>query len=178
MLRLATLDDVPQLHALIEHSVRVLQAGDYSQEQMDAALGTVLGLDQQLIRDQTYFVTESDGHITGCGGWSKRKTLFGSDHVADKDDAFLDPATEAAKVRAFFIHPDHARQGLGTRILAACEKAAAEAGFSSLELGATLTGVRLFSRHGFTAVRRLEVPLKNGITLPVIHMEKRNLSPG
>jgi GNAT superfamily N-acetyltransferase len=177
MLRLATLDDVPELHALIELSVRVLQAGDYSLEQIDGALGTVLGLDQQLIRDGTYFVTEGAGHISGCGGWSKRRTLFGSDHVAGKNDALLDPATEAAKVRAFFIHPDYARQGLGTQILAACEQAAAEAGFLNLELGATLTGERLFQRHGFTPIRRLEIPLKNGLTLPVIHMEKRILSP-
>jgi N-acetylglutamate synthase-like GNAT family acetyltransferase len=178
MLRLATLDDVPELHALIDHSVRVLQAGDYSLEQIDAALGTVLGLDQQLIRDGTYFVTESDGRITGCGGWSKRKTLFGSDHVAGKNDALLDPASDAAKIRAFFIHPDYARQRLGTQILAACEKAATEAGFSDLELGATLTGERLFRRHGFNPIRRLEVPLKNGLSLPVIHMEKRILNPG
>lgn len=172
MLRLAQLDDVPQLRTLIDLSVRTLQAGDYSSQQIEGSLGTVFGVDQQLIRDQTYFVIEAGGHIAACGGWSKRKTLFGSDHVAGKDDALLDPLKEGARIRAFFVHPDHARQGLGTQILQACEQAAFDAGFRSLELGATLTGEPLYRRHGFEAMRRIDVPLPNGTTLPIIQMTK------
>jgi len=178
VLRLATLDDIPQLHALIDLSVRKLQAADYSPEQIEGSLGTVFGVDQQLIRDRTYFVIEAAGRIAACGGWSKRKTLFGSDHVTGKDDAFLDPATEAARIRAFFVHPDNARQGLGSQILDACEQAAAAAGFQSLELAATLTGEPLYRKHGFQAVRRFEVPLGNGASLPIIQMAKRILHPG
>jgi len=177
MLRLATLDDIPELHALIDLSVRKLQAADYSPEQIDGSLGTVFGVDQQLIRDQTYFVVELAGRVAACGGWSKRKTLFGSDHVTGKDDAFLDPATEAARIRAFFVHPEHARQGLGSRILRACEQAAAAAGFQSLELAATLTGEPLYRTHGFEAMRRFDVPLKNGASLPIVQMTKTILNP-
>src|SRR5690242_3929118 len=117
--RLATNADIPILHALIESSVRILQAGDYTPAQIEGALGTVLGLDTQLIKDQTYFVieaTNSSGEIVivACGGWSKRKTLFGSDHAAVREPELLDPKLDAAKIRAFFVHPDWARRGLGT----------------------------------------------------------------
>src|SRR5579871_4110227 len=108
-LRLATQDDIPALHELIEASVRGLQAGDYSPAEIEGALGTVLGLDTQLIRDQTYFVAETTGEsprIAACGGWSKRRTLFGADRGPDREPVLLNPATEAAKVRAIFVHPD------------------------------------------------------------------------
>src|ERR1700761_1625714 len=115
-LRLATEADIPQLHQLIEASIRGLQAGDYTAAQIEGALGTVLGLDTQLIRDQTYFVAETvdqnaPARSAGCGGWSKRKTLFGADHGPGREPDFLDPATDAAKVRAIFVHPDFARRG-------------------------------------------------------------------
>src|SRR5882672_9072760 len=145
--RLATQSDIPTLHALIESSVRILQANDYTPAQIEGALGTVLGLDTQLLADQTYFVaetiTDSSGTktIVACGGWSKRKTLFGSDHSAVREPEFLDPATDAAKIRAIFVHPDWARRGLGTLILENCENAARAAGFSRFEMGSTLTGV-------------------------------------
>jgi GNAT superfamily N-acetyltransferase len=176
VLRLARVEDIPQLHALIDLSVRKLQSSDYSPEQIEGSLGTVFGVDQQLIRDQTYFVIERSGHVVACGGWSRRKTLFGSDHVAGKDDALLDPATDAARIRAFFVHPEYARQGLGTRILQACEQAAAAAGFRSLELGASLTGVPLYGRHGFQQTQRIDVPLDNGASLPIIRMVKKNVN--
>ena len=111
-LRLATEEDIPALHALIEASVRGLQADDYTPAQIEGALGTVLGLDTQLIRDQTYFIAEHCGALAGCGGWSKRKTLFGADRGPGREPELLDPATEAAKVRAIFVHPDFARRGL------------------------------------------------------------------
>ena len=166
------MDDVPELHALIEQSVRTLQAGDYSAKQIEGSLGTVFGVDQQLIRDQTYFVIEVAGKIAACGGWSKRKTLFGGDHITAKDDALLDPVTDAARIRAFFVHPDSARQGLGSQMLQACERAAVEAGFHSLELGATITGEPLYLKHGFEPTQRLEVPLPNGLILCIVHMTK------
>lgn len=175
-LRLATLDDIPELEKLIEASVRNLQRGDYSETQMDGALGTVFGVDTQLIADRTYFVAvTSDGgsrKIVGCGGWSKRKTLFGSDLGPNRTPDLLDPAVDAAKIRAFFVHPEWARRGIGTLILNACEKAAGEAGFHRFEMGATLTGAPMYAACGYHEVERMCVPLKNGESLPVVRMEK------
>ena len=177
MLRLATEADIPALDALIEASVRGLQAGDYTPAQIEGALGTVLGLDTQLIRDRTYFVAEAvggDGNRTqaGCGGWSKRRTLFGADRGPGREPELLDPETDAAKVRAIFVHPEFARQGLGTLILARVESEAAMAGFRRYEMGSTLTGVPLYRLKGYVAVERIAVPLKNGETLTVVKMVK------
>ncbi|MGA2650694.1 MAG: GNAT family N-acetyltransferase [Terracidiphilus sp.] len=184
-LRLATEEDVPSLHALIEASVRGLQAGDYTQAQIEGALGTVLGLDTQLIRDKTYFVAEpaatknaSDENpkvrepLAGCGGWSKRKTLFGADGGPGREPELLDPATDAAKVRAIFVHPRFARMGLGSLILATVEEAARAAGFTRYEMGSTLTGVALYRLKGYVEVERIGVPLWNGERLPVVKMVK------
>jgi GNAT superfamily N-acetyltransferase len=178
-LRLATEDDIPALHALIEASVRGLQAGDYTPAQIEGALGTVLGLDldTQLIRDRTYFIAEtlvqnSEVRSTGCGGWSKRKTLFGADRGPGREPDLLDPATDAAKVRAIFVHPDFARRGLGSLILAHVEGAAAAAGFRRYEMGSTLTGVPLYRLKGYVEVERIAVPLWNGEALPVVKMLK------
>src|SRR5580692_10752948 len=125
-IRQANASDIPALHPLIELSVRGLQKDDYSSAQIEGALGHALGLDTQLIEDQTYFVAEpldpsGANEIAGCGGWSRRKTLFGSDHGPGREAAFLDPATDAAKIRAIFVHPSHARRGLGSLILEHCE---------------------------------------------------------
>ena len=177
-LRLATDADIPTLHALIEASVRGLQAGDYTQAQMEGALGTVLGLDTQLILDRTYFVAEAadprggDARIAGCGGWSKRKTLFGADRGPGREPEMLDPATDAAKVRAIFVHPEFARQGLGSLILATVEDAARAAGFQRFEMGSTLTGVPLYRLKGYVEIELIDVPLANGETLPVVKMVK------
>jgi GNAT superfamily N-acetyltransferase len=172
LIRLATPEDLPALHALIETSVRVLQAGDYTPEQIEGALGTVLGLDTQLIADGTYFVVEVEGRIAACGGWSKRRTLFGSDHGPGREATLLDPQTDAAKIRAFFVHPDFSRQGIGTRLLEASEQAARDAGFSRFEMGATLTGIPLYRARGYQEVELVAVPLKNGETLGVMKMIK------
>jgi GNAT superfamily N-acetyltransferase len=176
-LRLATEQDIPSLEALIEASVRHLQAGDYTPAQIEGALGTVLGLDTQLIRDRTYYVAEATGDranltLAGCGGWSKRRTLFGADHGPGREPELLDPATDAAKVRAIFVHPDFARRGLGSLILATVENAAHEAGFRSFEMGSTLTGVPLYRLKGYTETERIAVPLANGEALPVVRMVK------
>ncbi|MGA8731361.1 MAG: GNAT family N-acetyltransferase [Terracidiphilus sp.] len=176
-LRLATETDIPALHELIEASVRGLQAGDYTAEQIEGALGTVLGLDTQLIRDQTYFVAETynqnaEVRSIGCGGWSKRKTLFGADRGPGRLPELLDPETDAAKVRAIFVHPEFARRGLGSLILARVEAEAAAAGFRRFEMGSTLTGVPLYKLKGYVEVERIAVPLANGEALPVVRMVK------
>ncbi|MFZ0884059.1 MAG: GNAT family N-acetyltransferase [Candidatus Acidiferrales bacterium] len=174
--------DIPALRALIDASVRQLQAQDYTPTQIDSALGSVFGVDTQLIADQTYFVaeaeaeaepTESQPIAVGCGGWSKRKTLYGSDHWTKREDALLDPRHDAAKIRAFFIHPQWARRGISTLILETCESAAKSAGFQRFEMGATLTGVRLFQARGYAAQENLKVPLPNGEFLPVVRMSKQ-----
>ena len=172
MIRLARMDEVPALHALIEASVRGLQSGDYTAAQIEGALGTVLGLDTQLIEDGTYFVVEVDGQMAACGGWSKRRTLFGSDQGPGRSAAMLDPAVDAAKIRAFFVHPSFARRGIGTRLLEASEQAARDEGFTRFEMGATLTGVPLYLLRGYREVERVGVPLVNGEFLPVVKMVK------
>lgn len=178
-LRLATAADIPALHALIEASVRGLQAGDYTPAQIEGALGTVLGLDTQLLADQTYFVAETFDQeatplkrLAGCGGWSKRKTLFGADRATVREPELLDPAVDAAKVRAIFVHPAFARRGLGSLILATVEAAARAAGFTRYEMGSTLTGVPLYRLKGYVEVERIAVPLPNQESLPVVKMVK------
>lgn len=171
-LRLAAPSDIPALNALIEASVRGLQAGDYTAAQIEGALGTVLGLDTQLITDRTYFLAECAGQLAGCGGWSRRKTLFGADRGPGREPALLDPALDAAKVRAIFVHPAFARRGLGSLILACVEGAAREAGFTRFEMGSTLTGVPLYRLKGYVEIERIVVPLANGDALPVIKMVK------
>ena len=172
-LRLALPEDVPVLRQLIDASVRGLQTQDYTQAQIEGALPTVFGVASQLIADGTDILAETASAIVGCGGWSKRKTLYGSDHWTGREDSLLDPSRDAAKIRAFFIHPDWARRGVGTMILKACEDAASAAGFTRYEMGATLTGAKLFGGKGYVAVKPISIPLANGESLPVIHMEKQ-----
>ena len=176
-IRKATPADVPRLREVIEASVRGLQIEDYSPAQIEGALKSVYGVDSQLIADGTYLVaefSESEGRvvIVGCGGWSKRQTLYGGDQYAGREDSLLDPAWDAAKIRAFFVHPKWARRGIGGLILEACENAAREAGFTRLEMGATLSGVAFYRAKGYAAVENQEVPLGNGEALPIVKMAK------
>jgi N-acetylglutamate synthase-like GNAT family acetyltransferase len=175
-IRKATLDDIPRLREIIEASVRGLQAGEYSLAQIDGALQSVYGVDSQLIADGTYFVSKavSDGKavLVACGGWSKRKTLYGGDQYAGREDSLLDPSRDAAKIRAFFVHPEHARHGIGSMILKACEDAAHAAGFRRLEMGATLSGVAFYKAKGYRQVENQQVPLSNGERLPIVKMTK------
>jgi GNAT superfamily N-acetyltransferase len=157
--------------------VRVLQHADYSPEQLEAALGTVYGVDSQLIADGTYYVVEAAARsneklMVACGGWSTRKTLYGSDHGPFRSSELLDPARDAAKIRAFFVHPEWVRQGLATLILRTCEEAAYARGFRRFEMGATLTGVPMYTARGYTADETIEAPLPNGLSLPVVRMSK------
>ena len=176
-IRKAVPADTPVLSGLIEVSVRGLQASDYTAEQIEAALQSVYGVDSQLISDGTYFVAESESadglFIVACGGWSKRKTLYGGDQWTGREPALLDPQRDAAKIRAFFVHPDWTRRGIGSMILDTCEAAALASGFTRLEMGATLTGVPLYQARGYVSRENLEVPLANGTSLPIVRMDKQ-----
>jgi GNAT superfamily N-acetyltransferase len=172
-IRLATMDDLPILRRLIAESVWVLQSPDYSDAVREAATRLVYGVDTQLIRDGTYFAVEVGNEIAACGGWSRRKTLFGGDqHAPTREPELLDPATDAAKIRAFFVRPGWERRGIGSALIQACEQAAIAEGFRRLEMGSTLTGVALYSAHGYREVEYIEVPLEGGLTMTVVRMEK------
>ncbi len=172
-LRLAIEDDILALEELIPLSVRGLQSAYYSAAQMEAALGPVFGVDRQLIKDGTYFVVEEAGQIVGCGGWSRRKAVFGGDRERAGEDGRLDPACDPARIRAFFVHPGWARRGIGRAILAACEEALVRAGFRQAVMVATLAGEPLYAVLGYAVEERYEVPLKDGLVLPVVRMGKR-----
>jgi GNAT superfamily N-acetyltransferase len=173
-LRVALKDDVDAIQELIQASVRELQAADYSPAQRERALATVFTVDSQLISDGTYFVAISeDGKMAGCGGWSLRQTLYGGDHQMEKiAPARLNPQKDAAKIRAIFVHPDFARMGLGSLILATAEEAAKAEGFTRFEMGSTLTGVTLYERKGYRVGERRRVPVGGGETIEVVHMVK------
>ena len=170
--RVAREEDIPALEVLIPVSVRTLQAAHYSPAQMEAALGSVFGVDRQLIRDGTYFVVEHEGRIVGCGGWSKRKSLYGSDNNRAEPDPELDPTHDAARVRAFFVHPQWARRGIGRSIMSACERAIVQAGFRKVDIVATLAGEPLYAAFGYTVVERYDITMRDGLRLPVVRMTR------
>ena len=171
-LRNATAEDQSTLADLIARSARELSADDYSQQQIEEALCGAFGVDTQLIRDGTYFVVETEGQIVGCGGWSLRRTLFGGDTHAQRDAAELDPHQDAAKIRAFFVDPAHARKGIGKAILEHCEAEARSRGFSRFELMATLPGVRLYQAYGYVPGPPFQHPLGSGLTIEFVPMSK------
>jgi GNAT superfamily N-acetyltransferase len=172
-IRVATRDDVPALRDLIERSVRELQAGWYTAEQIEAAVHSVFGVDTQLIDDGTYYAVEVDGQLAGCGGWSKRGTLYGASHYDhSRNDFLLDPAVEPGRIRAFFTHPDFARKGVGSALLKHCEDAARAVGFKSMEMAATLPGVPLYEVHGYEVLEAFDVPLPGGLSIQVKRMAK------
>ena len=177
-IRVATLDDLTVLQGLVADSVWVLQAKEYNDAQREAAIKLVYGIDTQLIRDGTYFVVEQDQQIVACGGWSRRRTLFGGDqHSPSRAPELLDSANEPARIRAFFVKPGWERRGIGSVLVRACERAALSEGFHQIEMASTLTGVALYSAHGYSQVERIDVPLENGLTLPVIRMAKAFARP-
>lgn len=171
-LRLATRADQPALQQLIARSARALGAADYRPEQIEAALLGAFGVDTQLIDDGTYFVVEADGQMAGCGGWSRRRTLFGGDSARERDAGQLDPRTDAAKIRAFFVHPEHARHGIGRMLLERCESEARARGFRRFELMGTLPGVRLYRALGYRPGAMIHYPLGSGITIEFVPMSK------
>jgi len=171
-IRKAILQDRDTLETLITRSARQLGAQDYTAEQIEAALRGAFGVDTQLIRDDTYFVVESGGDIVGCGGWSRRRTLFGGDVHIERSATELDPRVEPGKIRAFFVSPEHARKGIGTIILKHCEEDARSFGFLRLELMATLPGVRLYAQHGYVPGAAIQHELAPGLNIEFVPMSK------
>jgi GNAT superfamily N-acetyltransferase len=168
------MEDVPSLQELIVASVRSLSLPYYNAREIDGALMHVFGVDRQLIHDATYFAAEIEGQIVGCGGWSKRRTLFGGDQAQSvRVDELLNPKTDAARVRAFYVHPEWSRRGIGSQILKACEDAASESGFTRLELAATLPGEPFYLASGYSIIEPFDIPLPENQSLPVILMAKR-----
>ena len=171
------MDDREPIKQLIAESARYLSREHYDDTQIETAIATVFGVDTDLIEDGTYFVAESDGRLVGCGGWSKRKTLFGGDQFSSRDAGYLDPASEPAKIRAFFIHPEFARKGIARAILARCESEARAEGFRELELMATLPGIEFYKSCGFSSTGDFELELREGVKLELVPMRK-NISHG
>jgi len=169
--RLATLNDLPELHALMDMSIRKLIGAFLDPQQVEASF-ELMGVDTNLITDETYFALEQDNKLIGCGGWSRRATLFGGDHTSGRDARLLDPVTEPARVRAMYTHPDYARKGIGRFILSLCEEAAKQEGFSSLQLMSTVAGEPLYGAYGFRVLERVLVPTSSGINIPLIRMTK------
>ncbi|PHV07193.1 hypothetical protein CSQ96_11630 [Janthinobacterium sp. BJB412] len=171
-LRPARRADIPRLEALIRRSALALSAGYYSAAQAEAVTEHVFGVDTQLIDDQSYFIIERDGAAVACGGWSRRRTLFGADRSKTGPDPLLEPEHEAARIRAFFVAPEAARQGLGRRLLEHCELQAGAAGFHALELAGTMPGVPLYLACGFTVLEEFEIALPGDIHVPLARMRK------
>ena len=169
-IRLATADDVAGLVPLMEAAIEVLQKGFLEDDQIESSKA-IMGIDRQLIEDGTYFVVEIDGSVAGCGGWSRRATLYGGDHSAGRNAALLDPATDPARVRAMYTHPDFARRGVGRLVLDACEAAAAAEGFTTLELMATRSGRPLYESFGFQLVEEVH-DATGGASVPLARMRK------
>lgn len=171
-LRVATRDDLDAIRALMQASMDAFLPKYYPADQAEVA-PEFMGLDTQLVDDATYFVVEDgEGRVVGSGGWGKRATLFGGDASPRRSAALLDPKTDAARVRAMYTHPDHARRGIGRMVIDACERAAADAGFTRTELGATLPGVPLYEAVGYKEIERSDVTASNGVVVPVIRMGK------
>jgi len=174
LLRAARPDDIASMEALIRRSGIELSRGFYSAEQAQAVTRHVFGVDTQLVEDQTYFVIESEGgELLACGGWSKRATLFGADRTKTGPDPLLDPHTQPARIRAFFVHPDVPRQGLGRRLMEHCEAEAARNGFTLMELAATMPGVPLYRACGFDVVEDFAITLPDNVSVPLSRMRKQ-----
>lgn len=172
-LRTATHADIPALQEVIAASTRKLSA-EYTAEQNEAALDYIYGVDTELLQDRSYFVVECNNAISACGGWSRRKTLFGGDKFAAREAGYLNPATDAAKIRAFFVHPDHARRGLGKMLLAHCEAQARAHGFMAAEMMATLPGIKLYAAMGYREIEPFTFTFTapNGVSVPFVKMHK------
>ena len=171
-IRKARIDEREAIQVLIAESARYLSREHYTDTQIEAAIATVFGVDSSLIEDGTYYVAEIDGELAGSGGWSKRKTLFGGDQYTSRDTSYLDAETEPAKIRAFFIHPAHARKGIARAILSQCETHARAEGFRALELLATLPGIEFYKSCGFTEMGDFELSLTENVKLQFVPMRK------
>lgn len=172
IIRKATMEERDPMRQLIADSARHLSRAHYNDQQIETAIETVFGVDTDLIEDGTYFVVEIDGNLVGCGGWSKRKTLYGGDQFTSRDASYLDPESEPAKIRAFFIHPDHARKGIARALLNHCETEARVEGFHALELMATLPGIEFYKSCGFIETGNFDLQLTEAVKLELVPMRK------
>jgi GNAT superfamily N-acetyltransferase len=174
-LRKATLEDVPALQELINLSVRTLHTTYYTPDVITSALNSVYGVDTTILSDGHYFAispSSSPTTMIACGGWSRRATLYGGDQFSSRDPTFLDPSKDAAKIRAMFVHPEWTRKGVGRFLIEACERAAWEAGFRKVEMGATLSGVPFYESMGYVVIEKQERDLGDGVTLELRRMGK------
>ena len=169
--RVATPADMPALQSLMTAAIRELLPQFLSPEKVEASFA-VMGVDSQLIIDGTYFILEEDGVLAGCGGWSRRATLFGHNHTAGRDARLLDPASEAARVRAMYTDPRFVRRGIGRKILSLCEAAARAEGFTKAELGATMGGKPLYEAAGYQPIELMQIPTPGGVAVPILRMGK------
>lgn len=173
-LRPATPEDAPRLRRLVEASIRGFGAGFYDSAQMSASLEHLYGIDRQLIEDGTYYVIERGDELVAAGGWSFRRTAYGGEqHAASRDTSRRDPRLEPAAIRAFYVHPDHKRQGLGRRLHERCQRDAAAAGFRKLELLSTEMGAVFYRELGYERGNTEQVPLPGNVQIPIIHMVKK-----
>ncbi len=172
IVRKATLDDREAIAEVITESTRYLSRNHYGDAQIEAALASVFGVDSDLIHDGTYFVAERDGTLIGCGGWSRRRKLYGGDRFSHRNAEYLDSATDPAKIRAFFVHPQHARKGVARAILNNCEREASEHGFRALELLSTLPGIKFYEACGYSRQGNFDLELDDGVKLPFVPMRK------
>lgn len=175
IIRVALSSEIQAVNDLIAASARLLCKQDYSPDVIESAIAYVFGVDTLLVEDKTYYVIEDQGKLIACGGWSKRKTLFGGNQFNIRDNSFLDPEKDPAKIRAFFVHPNYARQGLGKKLLNHCEEEAKKNGFSKVEMMATLTGAKLYQTQGYVTLTPEDYKLPNGCMLKFIRMRKEML---
>ena len=171
-IRKAKLEDRSEIQQLIAESARGLSREHYSDAQIEAAIATMFGVDTSLIEDETYFVVEEAGELIGCGGWSRRRTLYGGDQYAHRDVSYVDPDSEPARIRAFFVHPDHARKGVARAIIDRCEEEAEAQGFKTMELLSTMPGVKFYESCGYVSQGDLELELRDGLKLEFVPMRK------
>ena len=168
--RLATRDDLPAIREVVDAAIAELQAGFLDEAQIESSRA-IMGVDTELIDDGTYFVIESDGALAGCGGWSRRATLYGGSQTPGRDSALLDPRIDPARIRAMYTSPAYARRGVGRLVLTLCERAAAAEGFTRLELMSTLSGEPFYTAYGFRPLERL-TDSTGGAPVPLVRMEK------
>lgn len=170
--RPAQLSEIDALNVLIHESARALSLEDYTPEEIDGLNQFVFGVDSELIHDQTYFVIQKETVYVACGGWSKRRTLFGGDACETRESGYLDPNKDAAKIRAFFVHPDYSRRGLAKCLIDACEKAARDSGFKRMELMSTLPGIKFYQAQGYRGEHKVDYTLPNGLIVKFLPMWK------
>lgn len=171
--RKATLADREAISRLIAASARGLSREHYSDTQIELAISSVFGVDTDLIQDETYFVADQDGTLIGCGGWSRRKALYGGDKFSNREAGMLDPAADPARIRSFFVHPEHARKGVARAMLSICEQQAKAHGFKALELMATLPGIKFYEANGYSRIGNFDLELADGVQIQFVPMRKK-----